>query len=65
MRLDPTHSEEIRRLLVLEGDAERRYDDAVERLDNASAASAAEAWRGACEALDILFEQAASPAREE
>jgi hypothetical protein len=57
---DPTHSEEIQRLQFLESDAERRYDEAVERLDNASAATAAQDWKNACEALDTLFEQSAA-----
>jgi hypothetical protein len=57
MNLDPTHSEEIRRLQFLERDAERRYDEAVGRLDNAGAVGAAQEWKGACDALDRFFDR--------
>ena len=57
MALDPMHSQEISRLQSQESDAERRYDEAVERFDHVSAARAALEWKGACAALDSLFEQ--------
>jgi len=56
MSLDPTHSEEIERLVLLESDAERRYSEAVDRCDQVGAADAAQDWKKACEELDALLE---------
>ena len=59
MELDPTHSQEIRRLQALELEAELRYDNAVGRWDNEAAASAARDWKSVCDAMDMLYEQPA------
>ncbi len=62
MDLFPTHSEEIHRFQLLESDAERRYLEAIESMDNEGAAHAAQEWKRACEALDALLEYPRPPA---